>query len=69
MSNDHMTVSRKDITEIADELAADTIALAAEATWAIGEIKRLRAENTELRLKVDNLLYMLRKVTAGNVTQ
>ncbi len=59
----------KDITQIADELTANIDTIEAEANWAIGEIRRLRAENMELRLKVDNLLYMLRNVTQGKVLQ
>jgi hypothetical protein len=59
----------KDITQIADELTANIDTIEKESAWAIGEIRRLRAENLELRLKVDNLTYMLRAVTQGKVLQ
>ncbi len=59
----------KDITQIADELTANIDTIEAEAAWAIGEIRRLRAENMEKQLRIDNLLYMIRKLTQGEVLQ
>lgn len=51
----------KDILEIADEITANIDTIEAEASWAIGEIKRLRAELMEKQLKIDNLTYLLRQ--------
>ncbi len=59
----------KDITQTVDELCANIETIERESAWAIGEIRRLRAENMELQLKVDNLLFMLRAVAQGKVMQ
>lgn len=57
----------KDLTEASEQLSKHVEQLAESVDWASDEIKRLRAENTELKLKIKNLTYYVRALTQGTL--
>lgn len=59
----------KDLNEATETLNKHVEELSASVDWATDEIRRLRAENEELKLKVANLNYYIRMLTQGMTVQ
>lgn len=58
----------KDLAKDIDTLCNNIENLVPDINWMVEEIKRLRAENLELQLKVDNLLFYIRKLTQAQAS-